>query len=179
MGLFDDLISGVVGLTGGNINPITSLVSGVAGVATAVTAPIEAVAGVATKLIGTPVDLISEVASVIPVVAGVAGIASGGARGGVVDTTGFGGGNGQFATRTIVETMNTMTGQIVSRKVLPGSPHLMNSEIRAAKKVFRQVRKLDARLPRKTVKTSKTKQLTDAAVDQAIRNVTGPGSCPS
>jgi len=88
-----------------------------------------------------------------------------------IDTTGFSGGNGNFATRTIVQTMNTLTGRIVKRKILAGSPHIMNSEIRAAKKVFRQAQKLHARLPRRTVRESKQTQLTKAAVDKAIRNV--------
>jgi len=54
---------------------------------------------------------------------------------------------------------------------MPGSPHLMNSEVSAAKRVFRRTRKLNARLPRRPVKESKMKQLTDAAIDGAIRNV--------
>jgi len=90
---------------------------------------------------------------------------------GVVKTTGFSGGNGRFKTRTTVETMDTMTGKIVRSKTMPGSPHLMNSEVSAAKRVFRRTRKLNARLPRRTVKESKMKQLTDAAIDGAIRGV--------
>jgi len=97
--------------------------------------------------------------------------AVGGAGTGVVKTTGFSGGNGRFMTRTTVETMDTMTGKIVRTKTIPGSPHLMNSEVSAAKRVFRRTRKLNARLPRRTVKESKMKQLTDAAVDATIRNV--------
>ena len=98
--------------------------------------------------------------------------------GGAVDTTGFGGGNGRFATRTIVETMDTATGKIVKRKVMPGSPHIMNAEISAAKKVFRQARKLDARLPKKTRRESKAKQLTDAAMDRALRETQSGDCCP-
>lgn len=88
-----------------------------------------------------------------------------------VDTTGFGGGNGKESTRTIVETMDLRTGKIVRRKILAGSPHLMNKDIAAARKVFRATSKLHARMPRRTVRESKTKQLTDAAVDKALRSV--------
>jgi len=103
----------------------------------------------------------------------VTGILGGG--GGPVDLTGWSGGNGRFATRTTVETMDTTTGAIVKIKRMPGSPKLMNSEVMAAKKVFRTVRKLDSRLPKKTVRQSKAKQLTDAAVDAAIRIAHNPG----
>jgi len=104
------------------------------------------------------------VSSILPAITGATGT-------GVVKTTGFSGGNGRFKTRTTVETMDTMTGKIVRSKTMPGSPHLMNSEVSAAKRVFRRTRKLNARLPRRTVKESKMKQLTDAAVDATIRNV--------
>jgi len=54
---------------------------------------------------------------------------------------------------------------------MEGSPHIMNKDVAAAKKVFRQTRKLDARMPRKTVRESKTKQLADAAINKALRDV--------
>lgn len=94
-----------------------------------------------------------------------------------VDMTGFSGGNGRFATRTTVETLDTQTGQIVKIKRMPGSPHMMNADIRAAKKVFRQTARLAKRMPRKTVKESKRTQLADAAIDKAIRGVQAE-DCP-
>jgi len=96
------------------------------------------------------------------------------AAAGVVDMTGFGGGNGREATRTIVETMDLATGKIIRRKILPGSPHLMNKDIAAAKKVFRATAELHKRMPRRTIKESKSKQLTDAATNAAISAVTCP-----
>lgn len=95
----------------------------------------------------------------------------GGAGGGPVDTSGFSGGNGRFATRTTVETMDTTTGQIVKIKRMPGSPKLMNSEVAATKRVLRTVAKLHAKIPRRTVKQSEQKQLADAALNAAKRNV--------
>jgi len=93
-----------------------------------------------------------------------------GLAGGAVDTTGFGGGNGRTATRTVVETMDLASGNITRRKVMPGSPFLMNADVKAAKKVFRQSAALAKRIPRRTVKESATTQLKNAAIDSAIRN---------
>jgi len=85
------------------------------------------------------------------------------------------GGNGQFATRTRVERLNVLTGEVSVVSLRPGSPHLMNSEVNAAKKLFRQVAALNKRMPRKTVKQSKMAKLTEAAVDAATRQVTTGG----
>ena len=94
-----------------------------------------------------------------------------------VDLTGFGGGNGRFSKRTIVQTLDQSTGQI-SQKVMSGAPHIMNSDIRAAKKVFRQSAKLHSRMPRRTVKESETTKLKNAAVQKALQNVQGGDCCP-
>ncbi len=81
------------------------------------------------------------------------------------------GGNGVFATRTLVERLEISTGLVSVVSLKPGSPHLMNSDIQAAKKVFRNVAALNKRLPRKTVKESETTKLKNAAVASAIANV--------
>jgi len=130
-----------------------------------VTTALAPTTGAGSGPIGGALDLIN---APLDVLTGVLGGLGGG---GQVDMTGFGGGNGRFATRTVVETMDLTTGQIIRRKVMEGSPHLMNKDVSAAKKLFRQVRKLDSRMPRKTVRESKTKQLTDAAMDKALRDV--------
>jgi len=95
-----------------------------------------------------------------------------------VDVTGFSGGNGRFATRTTVETLDVTTGQIVKLKRMPGSPHMMNSEISAAKKVFRATAKLHNRMPRRVVRESQMQQLTKAAVQKAITNTQSGDCCP-
>jgi len=94
-----------------------------------------------------------------------------------VDLTGFGGGNGRFSKRTIVQTLDQSTGQI-SQKIMSGAPHIMNSDIRAAKKVFRQSAKLHSRMPRRTVKESETTKLKNAAVSKALQNVQSGDCCP-
>jgi len=87
---------------------------------------------------------------------------------------GFGRGNGRTANRTVVQTMDLVTGQIVREQVFPGSPFMMNSDRRAAKRVFRQSQALQKSLPRKTVRESKTTQFKNAAMESAMRIV----SCP-
>jgi len=87
------------------------------------------------------------------------------------------GGNGQFATRTTVERLEIATGQVVITSRMPGSPHLMNSDIQAAKKVFRNVAKLNKRLPKRIQKESQTTKLKDAAVDAAIRRANQDDPC--
>jgi len=85
------------------------------------------------------------------------------------------GGNGMFATRTTVERLEIATGRVTIVSRMPGSPHLMNSEINAAKKVFRRSAALQKRLPRKTVKESEVTKLKNAAVAAATAAV----SCPT
>jgi len=93
-----------------------------------------------------------------------------------VDLTGFGGGNGRFSKRTIIQTLDQTTGMIRS-EIKSGAPHMMNSDIRAAKKVFRMSAKLHAKMPRRTVKESETTKLKNAAVQQALQNVSCPPKC--
>jgi len=73
----------------------------------------------------------------------------------------------------IVTTITTMNaaGQIIRQKNLSGRPFLMNKDIVTAKRVFRTIQKASGRLPRRTVKEGKTKQLTDAVMDKALSNV--------
>lgn len=92
-----------------------------------------------------------------------------GAANGAVDATGFGGGNGRTATRTVVETMDLASGTIIRRRMLPGSPFLMNSDVKAAKRVFKKSADLAKRIPRKTIRQSPTQELKDAAIEAAIR----------
>jgi len=130
----------------------------------------------------TGLDLTSAIAPVtslvsnIPVVGGLVAPILGSVlgTGGAVNTTGFSGGNGRFATRTIVETMDTTSGKIVKRKTLPGSPYLMNTEVAGLRKVVKKSNNLQKRIPRRTVKQSTTSKLTEAVQMKAIQNVQLP-----
>ena len=154
IGVIDDAVASVLGAVGVTTDPVSTLLPGVLPAA----------------------DFLSPTAQQVQV----------GGGGGLVSTpgqiaanmTGFGGGNGKEATRTIVQTVNLLTGKIVRFKILPGSPHLMNSEVSAAKRVFKISSKLHARMPRRTVKESQTKKLTDAAIAAATANVTCPNPKP-
>jgi len=125
-----------------------------------------------TAAIAPVTSLVSGIPVVGPIVAPILGGILG--TGGAVNTTGFSGGNGRFATRTIVETMDTTSGKIVKRKTLPGSPYLMNSEVAGLRKVVKKSNNLQKRIPRRTVKQSTTSKLTEAVQMKAIQNVQLP-----
>jgi len=84
------------------------------------------------------------------------------------------GGNGNTFRRTIVLTIRASDGVIVRRKVLEGSPHLMNKDIQIAKRVFRTSTKLGGRLPKKVVRRSRKSML----MDQVMENALERASCP-
>lgn len=90
---------------------------------------------------------------------------------------GRGGGNGQVARQTIVQTVDLMTGAVVRQVVFDGAPFLMNSDVRKLRSISRKVSKANSKIPRRVVAQSKLKQLQDAAVDEAMRKV-GQPSCP-
>jgi len=89
---------------------------------------------------------------------------------------GIAGGNGVVARQTIVQTVDLASGAVVRSEVLPGAPFLMNSEVRSLRRVAKKVGRAHAKLPRRTVQKSAMKELTDAAVAEALRNVQRP--CP-
>lgn len=84
---------------------------------------------------------------------------------------------GRQRKRTIVETFDPLTGAVLRRKTTPGGVAVFAQDVAAAKRIFRQVRRLDARLPRKTVKEGKIKQLTDRVVKNALERA-GDVDCP-
>ena len=122
--------------------------------------PVGAVLGIA----GAPVQALAGL--------GLGDLAGAARQNGVVDTTGFAGGNGRTATRTIVQTMDLATGQIIRTKTMPGSPRLMNSDVAAARKVIKSVGKLHNQMPRRTVKEGEVTKLKNAAVQAATARVT-------
>lgn len=84
---------------------------------------------------------------------------------------------GRVRKRTIVESFDPLTGVVLRRKVHMGGVAVFAADAAAARRLFRQVRKLDARLPRKTVKESQVKQLTDRVVKNALERA-GDDPCP-
>jgi len=73
--------------------------------------------------------------------------------------------------------MDLSTGKVIRQKEMPGSPFMMNSEVRAAKKVFRQSRNLNNKLPRRTVKESAATRLKNACIESAISKTACDPKC--
>jgi len=92
-----------------------------------------------------------------------------------IGLVGFGGGNGRQSTRTIIQTIDTATGQITRQKVKEGTPYLMNKEISTLRKVTNAVRRADRRIPRKTVKESRVKSLTREITENALQHASHTG----
>lgn len=70
-------------------------------------------------------------------------------------------------------------GYLQTRSKTRGTPKLMSKDVQTCKRVNRTVRKLDQRLPKKTVREGKSSQLTRAVMDKALASVLdGGGCCP-
>ncbi len=78
------------------------------------------------------------------------------------------GGNGRFVRDTVVTTTNLDTGEIVRQVQLDGAPFLMNKDVQKLRQTAKKLTRAHGKLPRRTVKESLTKQLTDAAVKAAL-----------
>jgi len=89
-----------------------------------------------------------------------------------------GGTAGRLRKRTIVQTIDPVTGKVFSQEIFAGGVAVRAADVAAARRVFRQIRKLDSKLPRKTVKQSKTKQLTDRVVQNALERAGDIPDCP-
>jgi len=85
---------------------------------------------------------------------------------------------GRLRKRTIVETFDPATGKVIKQLTFPGGVAIRASDVAAAKRVFRQVSKLSQKMPRKTVKESAVKQLTDRVVKNALERAGDDPSCP-
>lgn len=65
-------------------------------------------------------------------------------------------------------------GNRVATEQRRGRPFLMNEDFVTAKRVIKALRKASARIPKQTIRPSKTKMLTDAVIDDAMRRATCP-----
>jgi len=117
-------------------------------------------------------------------VAGGAGFAVGesifGGTGAVgVPITAGAGGNGETFRRTIVQTIRSDDGVVIKNVILRGAPHLMQHDLVVAKKVFRLSSKLHQKLPKRTVKTSRIKLLTQQVLENALEARFAPLALPA
>lgn len=87
------------------------------------------------------------------------------------------GGNGLTFTRTIVQSVDARDGTVLRQQVLQGAPHLMNRDLAIAKRVFRLAGKLHRRMPKRSVRMSRTKMLTQQVVENALERAALP--CPT
>lgn len=181
MGFLDGTIAAISnvvdqagGLVTGNVGSVTGAVETAVGTATGF------VGGVAQVPLGALGD-IGEVGDDILDFVPMNLIPGGSAQADVIRTGMAGGnwsgGNGQFATRTTVERLEIATGRVSLIRQMPGSPHLMNSDIQAMKRTLKAVSQLSKRVPRKTIRESEVTKLKNAAVQQALANMAAP-SCP-
>jgi len=69
---------------------------------------------------------------------------------------------------TIVQTLNA-AGQVVKQKTTKGGVAVFQSDVTAANRVARQVRRLEKRMPRKLVKQSETARLKEEVTEAALR----------
>jgi len=90
-----------------------------------------------------------------------------------------GGPTGRRRKRTTVETFDPVSGIVTKRVTFAGGVAVRASDVAAFKRVFRQVTKLHGKLPRKTIRESQVKQLTDRVVKNALERAGDDnGSCP-
>lgn len=93
-------------------------------------------------------------------------------------STAGGGGNGRTRTATLVRTVDAVSGDVISERILQGSPFLMNRDLAIAKRVLKTAGKLGQKFNRKTREKSKRAVLLDAIEDKAISQALGV-NCPS
>jgi len=88
---------------------------------------------------------------------------------------------GGLRKRTIVQTFCPTSGKVFKQEMFAGGVAVRAADAAAAKRFFRQIRKLDAKLPRKISKQSQQKQLTDRLINNALESAgdqNGNGKCP-
>jgi len=83
---------------------------------------------------------------------------------------------GSLRRRTIVETFNPRTGAVSKRETLKGAPAVMQSDVAAANRLNRALRRLNKKQPKKLVRESEMTALKNEVVNSALRRARDP--CP-
>jgi len=190
MGFLSSLLGGIVKVGGGIVRGLLGIapkvapslipappavISGVAGAAARATVGGIAAAGrFAGRAAGTLPGQLALAGGAAFVGSRLAQQGVPGAEGPVIMGGGVGRGNGRFARQTIVETIDLTTGTVVRQEVFSGAPFLLNSDVRKLRQTTRKLTRAAARIPRRSVPVSLTKQLTDAALNAAIAGATCP-----
>lgn len=84
---------------------------------------------------------------------------------------GIKGGNGATATRTLIQTVDLLTGLITNLDIRPGSPFLMNNDVRKIRGLSKKLLRAAGKVPRRTVRTTPQKQLTNAVIQRTLSSV--------
>jgi len=196
MGFFSKLIKGAGALIRGVIGlpPAAAAVPVAVGTGMAVAAGSRVVVPPATALIARlAAQKAARAAAAKRLAVGVGAIAGGTVLGNVITGDGggavaggggtalavgggIGRGNGQFAKQTIVQTVDLATGTVVRQETFAGAPFAMQKDINRIRTLDRKLTKAANRIRSKSRGPSKTKQLTDAVTDAALRNVVA--GCP-
>jgi len=171
MGFFSNFLGRAVQIVGRGLGIIPPAARAVAAAApTAVRATARAARSVAPAVAGGVAGGVA--------LGAVAGAVDGGVQVAAGTTAAMGmGGNGDTFRRTIVQTIDSRTGELRKQVVLAGAPHLMNRDLQIAKRVFRLSSKLHTRLPKRVIRPSRQKQLTMQVLDNALQRAALP--CPT
>jgi len=123
--------------------------------------------------------------------AGAVGLGIAGAAGAFTDAEGnpviapaavlmqAGGGNGTSSKVTVVMTIDNASGAILRQKILKGAPFLMRKDLSTSKKVDSVLRRASNKFRAQSRGPSKTKMLTDAVMDNALKSaIVGPAVTP-
>jgi len=82
---------------------------------------------------------------------------------------GVGGGNGVTHLRTVVQSIDNATGNVIREDIREGSPFLMNKDMQTARRVFKMIGMASKRLPKKMVRVSEATMLKDQLVTSSLQ----------
>ncbi len=177
MGFFSSLLKGLGTVVGAVVNP-GAAIAGLFGSKTATPSVPTATALVAPGAAARQVVQVGVTGTSVPLASGAGkaigpGVSKGGSAfvGGVLQPRVVTGGNGKIAKRTIVQSINLDTGQVVLETVLEGAPFLMNKAVRELARTTKKLKKAVKKIPTRTVEQSLSKRLTDKVLRTTIDNV--------
>ncbi len=84
---------------------------------------------------------------------------------------------GAMRKQTVVQTLDA-AGKVVKQTITKGGVAVFQSDVTAANRVARQVRRLDKRMPRKVVKETEITRLKNEVTEAALRRARDGADCP-
>jgi len=78
-------------------------------------------------------------------------------------------GQANIFTRTIVQRVSRLSGNVLSQRVLRGSPFLMNSEVRSLRRITKMINKAHGKIGRKPARVSE--EMLDDAVSKRLQQL--------